>query len=87
MYKKGRRVTVVKNCQLEIIKDIHEGKTNVTLTIIHYQAFMTYFNPILLERKQNPGFIKGKAKFPPTQKSQLATFLGDSSPIPLLEIT
>ena len=49
MYKKGRRVIVEKNHQLEIIKDIHEGKAIITLTIIHYQTFIICFNPILLE--------------------------------------
>ena len=49
MYKKDRRVIDEKNCQLEIIKDIHEGKAIIALTIIHYQAFTICFNPILLE--------------------------------------
>lgn len=70
---------------MEIIKGIHKGKAIITLTTIHYQAFSISLNPILL--KQNPDFIKEEAKFPPTKKSQLITFLGDSSPIPLLKIT
>ena len=50
MYKRDRRVADDRNCQLEIIiKDIHEGKAIITLTFIHYQAFIIGFNPILLE--------------------------------------
>ena len=49
IYKKDRRVIVEKNRQLEIIKDIHEGKAIITLTIIHYQAFIICFNSILSE--------------------------------------
>ena len=49
MYKEERRVIVEKNRQFEIIKDIHQGKAIITLTIIHYQAFIICFNPILLE--------------------------------------
>ena len=87
MYKNDRRVVVEKNRQLEIVKDIHKGKAIITLTIIHYHAFIICFSPILLQWKQNPDFIEGEANFPSTQKSQLTTFLGDSSPTPLLEIT
>ena len=43
-----------KNCQLEIIKGIHEGKAIITSTIIHYQAFIIPI--ILLEWKQNPDY-------------------------------
>ena len=46
MYKKNRRVMDEKNCQLEIIKGIHEGKAIITSTIIHYQAFIIPFNPL-----------------------------------------
>ena len=49
MYKKDRRVTVEKNCQLEIVRDIHESKAIIAVTVIHYQAFIICFNPILLE--------------------------------------
>ena len=87
MYKKDRRVTVEKNCQLEIVRDIHESKAIIAVTVIHYQAFIICFNPILLEWRQHPDFTKRKAKFSSTQKSQLITFLSDSSPFPLLEIT
>ena len=88
MYKKDRTVTVEKNCQFEIIRDIHESKAIIAVTVIHYQAFIICFNPILLEWKQHPDFTKRKAKFSSTQKiSQLITFLSDSSPFPLLEIT
>ena len=51
--QKDRRV-IMKNRQLEIIKDIHEGKAIITLTTIPYQVFIICFNPILLESKQNP---------------------------------
>ena len=49
MYKKDRTVTVEKNCQFEIIRDIHESKAIIAVTVIHYQAFAICFNPILLE--------------------------------------
>ena len=81
MYKKDRRVIDEKNRQLEIIKDIHKGKIIMALIIIHYQAFVICFNPILSEWKQNPDFLKGEAKFLPTQNSHLTLFLGDFSPI------
>ena len=72
---------------MENTKEIHEGKAIIILTTIHYQAFNICFNPNLLEWKQNPDFIKGEIKFSPTQNSELTTFLCDSSPISLLEIT
>ena len=40
MYKKDRRVIDEKNRQLETIKDIHERRAKITLTIIHYQALL-----------------------------------------------
>ena len=45
------------------MKHNHESKTKTTLTIIHYQAFIICFNPILWEWKQKPDFIKGKHNF------------------------
>ena len=47
MYKKDRSVIVEKNRQSEIMKHNHESKAKTTLTIIHYQAFIICFNPIL----------------------------------------
>ena len=49
MCKKGGRVIAEKNCQLEIIKDIHEGKAIITLKIIHAEAIIICFNSVLLE--------------------------------------
>ena len=63
MYKKDRSVIIEKNRQSEIMKHNHESKTKTTLTIIHYQAFIICFNPILWEWKQKPDFIKGKHNF------------------------
>ena len=58
MCKNDCRVIAEKNCQLEIIKDIHEGKAIITLKIIHAEAIIICFNSTLLEWKQNPDSIK-----------------------------